>query len=181
MKKSKENLIKLAFVTHAHGIKGEAEVRLLNSDVEQSILDNEMRVWLFPGSTKSKIRPDGEEWIIEKLRFGNKVIAQFKGIKDRTHLDTLMPFDIYLDRESFPETDGDEIYLVDLIGMKVVNPEGEEIGMLESFSENGAQYLFNIRMGGRGELVTLPYVDAFFSEIDMEKKTITMILPEYSE
>lgn len=177
----KEELIKLAYVAHPHGIKGEAEVRLVNDNPDESILDDEMKVYLFPSSPKSKISAAGEEWMIQKIRFGNKVICQFEGIKDRTHLESLIPFEIYLDRESFPDTDDGQVYLVDLIDMDVVNEEGEVIGKLESFSDNGMQYLFNVRVGPVGELVTLPYVDAFFPHIDMEKKQITMIMPEYSE
>ncbi|WPU63767.1 ribosome maturation factor RimM [Peredibacter starrii] len=176
----KEDLVKLAFVAHPHGIKGEAEIRLINDNPEESILDDEMKVWLFPSSPKSKIKTTGEEWTIAKIRFGNKVICQFEGIKDRTHLESLIPFEIYLDRESFPEPEDDEIYLVDLVDMDVVNQEGVKVGKLESFSDNGMQYLFDVRMD-TGEVVTLPYVDAFFPEIDMEEKKITMIMPEYTE
>lgn len=176
----KEDLIKLGFVAHPHGIKGEAEIRLLNPDPEESVLDDGMKVMLYPSSAKSKIHQYGEEWTITKIRFGNKVIVQFEGIKDRTHLESLIPFEIYLDRDSFPEPDEDEVYLVDLVDMDVVNEEGEKIGTLESFSDNGMQYLFDIRLGS-GEKMTLPYVDAFFPKIDMEKKQITMIMPEYTE
>lgn len=180
MGQSKEHLIKLGFVAHPHGIKGEAELRLLNPNPEESVLDEGMKLWLFPSSEKSKINPKGEEWTISKLRFGNKVICQFEGIKDRTQLEGLIPFEFYLDREEFPEADDDEVYLVDLINMPVVSPNGEELGKLESFSDNGMQYLFDVRLSD-GTKITLPYVDAFFPEIDMENKRIVMIMPEYTE
>lgn len=176
----KEELIKLGYVAHPHGIKGEAELCLLNSNYEESILDDEMKLWLFPSSAKSKINPSGEEWRIKKIRFGNKVICQFEGIKDRTHLESLIPFEFYLDRESFPEPEENEVYLVDLIDMDVVSEEGELLGKLESFSDNGMQYLFDVRLSS-GEKMTLPYVDTFFPEIDMENKKITMIMPDYTE
>lgn len=175
----RKDLIKLAGVTRPHGIKGEAELNLLNN-IEDSILDEEMQVWLIPTSPKSKLKADGEEWTIQKLRFGNKAICLFAGIKDRTHLETLLPFDLYLSRDQFPEPEGDEVYLVDLIEMPVYSPEGEKLGKLESFSDNGQQYLFDVRLES-GERITLPYVDAFFPEIDMENKKIVMILPEYTE
>lgn len=175
----KEDLIKLGFVSNPHGIRGEAEVRLFNTD--DSVLEDGMTVMLYPSSAKSKISPGGEEWKINKIRFGNKVICQLDGIKDRTHLESLIPFEIYLDREAFPEPDSDEVYLVDLVDMDVVNEEGVVIGKLESFSDNGMQYLFDVRVGPTGEKITLPYVDAFFPKIDMEKRQITMIMPEYTE
>ena len=177
---NKEQLIKLGFVAHPHGIKGEAELRLINNNPDESVLDDGMKLWLFPSSPKSKINPKGEEWTITKVRFGNKTICQFEGIKDRTHLESLIPFEFYLDREAFPEPDDGEVYLVDLIDMDIVSPEGELLGKLESFSDNGMQYLLDVRMT-TGELMTLPYVDAFFPETDVENKKITMIMPDYTE
>ncbi len=176
---NKNDLVRLASVYQPHGIKGEAELRLL-SDGRDSILDEEMKVWLVPTSPKSKLKPEGEEWIIQKLRFGNKAICLFAGIKDRTHLETLLPFDLYLSRDQFPEPEENEIYLVDLINLPVFSVEGEKLGKLESFSDNGQQYLFDVRLEN-GERITLPYVDAFFPEIDMENKKIVMIMPEYTE
>lgn len=176
---NKENLIKLASVTRPHGIKGEVELNLLSS-IDESILDDEMKVWLMPSSPKSKLDPQGEEWTIQKLRFGNKAICLFEGIKDRTHLETLLPFDLFVTREQFPEPEENEFYLVDLVDLPVFSPEGEKLGKLESFSDNGEQYLFEVRLES-GEKITLPYVDAFFPEIDVEGKRIVMIMPEYTE
>jgi len=178
----KKQLIKIATAYHPHGIKGEAELRLINDNTEESILDDGMKIMLFPFNEKSQISIIGEEWEIKKIRFGNKVICELGGIKDRTHLEKLLPFEIFVSRDAFPEPEEDEVYLVDLVNMKVVDPDGVELGVLESFDDNGEQYLFNVRLQeGGGSLVTLPYVDAFFPKIDLEKKQITMILPEYSE
>jgi 16S rRNA processing protein RimM len=176
----KDKLIKLGFVAHPHGLKGEAELRLLNTNYEESVLQDGLSVWIFPSSSKSKVKEFGEKWVIEKIRFGNKVICQFEGMKDRTHLESFIPFEIYLEREAFPEPEDDEVYLVDLIDMDVVNEEGVVVGKLESFSDNGMQYLFEVRLN-QGEKIVLPYVDSFFPEIDLKNKKITMIMPEYTE
>lgn len=180
MAKEQEKMIKIANVFHPHGIKGEAELRLLNENHEESILEEGMTVYLYPTSEKSQVSKGGEEWLIQKLRFGNKVICYFEGVKDRTHLETLLPFEVRVPREAFPEAGEDEVYLVDLIDWDVVNPEGDKVGTLESFSDNGMQYLFDVRLSN-GTLVTLPYVDAFFPKLDTENKLIVMIHPEYTE
>src|SRR5690606_29766863 len=125
-----------------------------------------------------KLSSEGEEWSLKKIRFGNKVIVTLDGMRDRTHLESLIPFEIYLDREVFPEPEEGQVYLVDLIDMDVVDEGGGRVGRLESFSDNGMQYLLNIRIEPAGELITLPYVDAFFPKINLEKKEIPMIMPE---
>ncbi len=178
--KEKDQLVKIATAYHPHGIKGELELRLLNPNPEESVLDDEMKVWLIPNSEKSNLKKAGEEWVIKKLRFGNKIICELEGIKDRTHLETILPFDLFVSREDFPEAPDNEFYLVDLVDLPVVDLEGKELGKLESFSDNGQQYLFDVRLNN-GELITLPYVDSFFPEIDVEGKKIVMIMPEYTE
>ena len=174
---NKEDLIKLAFVAHPHGIKGEAELRLLNPE---QILDDGMKVWLYPSSQKSKINEQGEEWGIQKIRYGNKTICQFEGVRDRTHLESLIPFEIYLAREDFPELEEEDFYLVDLIGMDVVNESGTTVGIVKDFADNGAQYLLDIRLA-TGEMMTLPFVENFFPDVNVEERKITMIMPEYTE
>jgi ribosomal 30S subunit maturation factor RimM len=54
------------------------------------------------------------------------------------------------------------------------------LGRLESFSDNGMQYLFEVRLMD-GEKIILPYVESFFPQIDLENKKITMVMPEYTE
>ena len=180
MSETESKLIKIADVFHPHGIKGEVELRLLNEHYEESILDEGMQVYIFPLSEKSCVSKQGEQWEISKLRFGNKVICYFKGIIDRTHLEKLLPFEVRVSRDDFPAPEDNEIYLVDLVDWEIVSPDGNKLGHLEGFSDNGIQYLFEIRLTD-GSKMTLPYVDAFFPKINREEKTIIMIMPEYTE
>ena len=180
MAKEKSKMIKLATAFHPHGLKGEVELRLLNTDHEESVLNEGMMVLVTPFNEKSQLPKDGQEWKILKLSFGNKVRCVFEGIKDRTHLESFLPFDIQVSREMFPEPENDEVYLVDLVDLDVVSPEGVKLGTLESFSDNGHQYLFDVRLED-GTLITVPYVDVFFPEINMEDKQIVMIMPEFTE
>lgn len=173
-------MIILATAFHPHGLKGEVELRLLNDNYDESVLEEGMKVWIYPYNEKSQVPKDGLEWKILKLSFGNKVRCVFEGLKDRTHLETFLPFEVKLLREDFPETDDDEVYLVDLVDLDVVSPEGVKLGILESFSDNGMQYLFDVRLVD-GTLITVPYVDVFFPEINMEEKKIVMIMPEFTE
>ncbi|MBA2405471.1 MAG: 16S rRNA processing protein RimM [Bdellovibrionales bacterium] len=175
-----QKMIKIASVFHPHGIKGQAELRLLNDNYDESILEEGMKVYLYPASEKSQISPGGEEWVIQRLQFGNKVICNFEGMKDRTHLEKLLPFTLHVPRDAFPETENNEVYLVDLIDWEVVDVDGQKLGNLEGFSDNGQQYLFEVRLND-GSSLTLPYVDAFFPEIKSAEKKIVMIMPEYSE
>ncbi len=166
--------------TKPHGIKGEVELHLLNQDFEETSLHEGSELTIWPLSSASKVHPQGEKRKISKLRIGNKVICLLEGIENRTQLEEILPFEFFLPREEFNALEEDQVYLVDLVGMKVVSIEGAELGTLESFSHNGMQYLFDIRMKN-GSVLTLPYVDQFFPELDVDQKILTMILPEYTE
>ncbi len=178
--KTMTDFIKMGEAFHPHGIKGEVELRVFNSIENDSSLSDGAELLLKPLSEKSKLNSQGELWKISKLRFGNKVICLLEGIKDRTHLESLLPFEFFLKREEFEELDEGEFYLVDVVGFEVFSPTGELLGVLENFDDNGEQYLFNVRLKD-GSILTLPYVDVFFPEIRFADKKIIMNMPEYTE
>jgi 16S rRNA processing protein RimM len=56
------------------------------------------------------------------------VVAKFDGLDDRNAAEALRGARIFLPRSSFPAASKDEYYWVDLIGLKVVNREGVDLG-----------------------------------------------------
>jgi 16S rRNA processing protein RimM len=173
-------LVKMGEAFHPHGIKGEVELRLINLNFEESSLKEGIELQLKPLSEKSTLSQVGEWWRISKLRFGNKVICTLEGVKDRTHLESLLPFEFFMKRSDFPELEEGEFYLTDIIDFEVFTHEGNLVGRLEGFDDNGVQTLFNIRQTD-GTVMTLPFVEVFFPEVNLEKKSITVNLPEYTE
>lgn len=171
-------MIKLGSVTRPHGIKGEAELFLFNH--QDSILENGMKVFITPESEKSQLPAEGEWREIKSIRFGNKTIVVFDNIIDRTHLETLLPFSVSLPRESFPELEEGEHYLSDLVGLVCETEDGKRIGVIESFSDNGAQLLALIRTE-KGNSFELPYVKVFFPEVNLAEKKMIIVPPEYTE
>jgi len=78
MAKDKLKKMKMGFVSQPHGIRGEAELRLFNT--EDRVLEEGMAVTLYPSNERSCLSPEGEDWTITKLRFGNKVICHLKAL-----------------------------------------------------------------------------------------------------
>jgi 16S rRNA processing protein RimM len=176
---SQDNKIKMGFAAHPHGIKGEVELRATHPDAPE-VLTQGMTLWLYPAGTKSIINKSGEAWRLKQLRMGNKLLGMLEGVRDRTHLEQLLPFEFYVERTDFPEPAEDDFYLSDLVGLNVFSPAGEQLGVLESLSDNGMQELLDVRLSN-GELITLPFVEVFFPEVDVESGRIVMVLPEYTE
>lgn len=173
MAKEKLKIIKIAYVARPHGIKGEAELGFL----EENVLQEGMKILATPYNQKSNIPSEGIDLTLNKLKFGHKSIVSFKEVLERTHLEKLIPFEISVYRE---DLDDEEFYFFDLPGFDVINENNELIGEVRKVLDNGAQELLEVKLNS-GEIITLPFVENFFPEMDEDKREIVMIMPEYSE
>ena len=110
----------------------------------------------------------GEVWksftVEAAQEHGNGLIAKFEGIDDRDSAFALRGQEIAIERASLPGTDEDEYYWSDLIGLRVVNKQGVELGRVSSLMETGAHDVLVVT-GGREYLI--PFVGAFVGEVDL--------------
>lgn len=159
--------VHLGKCTSVHGIKGAVVFNLFND--ESSVLEKGMTIYT------SEL--DSNSYKIESINFTNKVIVYLEGISDRNESERVTPFDVYVDRDSMPEPDEDEVYLSDLIGFEVQNEENKRVGVVNSFYDHGASEIVVILLKS-GQELELPFVKAFFPHIDFSKNTIVMVNPE---
>lgn len=170
-----EKIVELGRCTQPHGIKGAFTFQLINT--QDSSLDLDSKIILFPLADKSSIQSKGEEFTIEKISFGHKVMVYLKGITDRSITEKMIPFSIHILKSDLPELDEDEVYLDDLIGCKAIHRETKkELGKIIGLEDNGVQAILVIR--GQ-EAFDIPFVDAFVGEIDLEAGTVEIDPPEY--
>ncbi len=113
----KKTNVHIGHCTSPHGIKGEFSFVLYNP--EDSILDNGSTITLTPRGAGSSVPQDGKEFAIKKISFGNKTIVSLEGIDNRNIVEEMIPFDVHVSREDFPETEDDEYYINDLLGLEV--------------------------------------------------------------
>jgi 16S rRNA processing protein RimM len=165
-------LVLLGSCRKPHGLKGEAEFHT-PSGSDTHLDEGSLIVARMAG------KPD-RELVVEKVRRGNNVLIKFEGIADRTALEALLPFEVWCDRDAFPDLEEGELYVVDLIGLKAIDEDGTEIGKLEDFYETPAQVVFRVRLKD-GTSVELPFIANFFPGYDLEEGTITVVLPEVVE
>ena len=167
--------IKLGECRKPHGIKGAFLFHLFNDD--GSVLENNSVLTLKALSDASSIGSKEIEVEIDSIHFGNKTVCYFKGIRDRNIVEKMIPFEIYYPRDKFPPLDENQWYLSDLEGLTVLSEEGDNIGIVEGHFDNGAQIVLSVKCDG--EIIDLPFVEAFFKDINIEERTIVMIKPEY--
>jgi len=117
---------------------------------------------------------DGDEnkayEIAENRRHGKGLIALLGGIDDRDAAEKLVGADILVDRDLFVDIDQGEYYWTDLIGMRVVTPDGLELGVVESLLETGANDVLVLESDKRRLVPFL--VGSVIREVDTEGRKI---------
>lgn len=86
---------------------------------------------------------------------GRGVIAHLEGIEDREAARALIGSMISVPRDRFAEPQKDEYYWSDLIGLKVVDEQGRELGRVKEILETGANDVMVV-VGDKRRL--LPFV-----------------------
>ncbi len=185
----KDALVFLGRTTGAHGLKGQVSFDLVAK--EESILKKGMSVHLLPkesGKISWRVLKNFfcEETGTYKLQVNflqhtpKKTILALENINDRTMLDNLGPFAIYLPRSLFPKCQEDEFYWADMKGLTVMcQSEGTVVGKVVDVYDNGVQTVLSLQLDFDDDnILDLPFIDDFFPKIDLPQKMIWVNLPE---
>lgn len=167
-----EDLIVVAQIAGAFGVKGEVKVRSFTEDPEACfaygpLMDESGAVILTP----ERHRP-------LKDLFG--VIA--KENLQREGWEALKGTNLHVPREALPEPDIDEFYVIDLIGCAVIHEDGRALGKVRNVPDFGAGSLLEITPQ-TGTSFYLPFDPENAPEVDLAARRITVapdeaLLPE---
>ena len=67
--------------------------------------------------------------VLEARQHHGGVIARLAGVDDRDQAGVLLRRDIAISREQLGPASGDDFYWADLVGLRVINRSGEELGL----------------------------------------------------
>lgn len=103
---------------------------------------------------------------------GPALIAKLEGIDDRDAAAALIGRRIAIDAAELPPAPAGSYYWRDLIGLAVVNRDGESLGVVKSLVETGASDVLCVR-GERERLI--PFVQGLYViDVDLEAGRITV-------
>ncbi|HYP66906.1 MAG TPA: ribosome maturation factor RimM [Thiobacillaceae bacterium] len=100
---------------------------------------------------------------------GDGLIAKLVGVEGREQAFALRGKEIAVSREELPQTEANEYYWNDLIGLTVVNPQGVEFGQVAGLMETGSHDVLVVN-GERQRLI--PFADAYVTNVDLRGKRI---------
>lgn len=124
------------------------------------------------------LRTDGE-WreraMAEGRKHGQGVVLRLEGCENRDQAAELLGTEIAVRREQLPEAAPGEYYWADLIGLRVVNRDGVELGRIAEMMATGANDVMVVAGERerlipftRGEAVSEVNLDAGFIEVDWD-------------
>lgn len=103
---------------------------------------------------------------------GATVIAQVQGIANREEALKLKGLAVAVRRDALADPGEGHYYLADLVGLEVVNGQGEALGTVKKLFSNGAQDVMEVQ--GRGKTHLVPWVAAIVKGVDLEKRRVTV-------
>ena len=105
------------------------------------------------------------------------LVATLKGIATREDAERLNGIELYIAREKLPDTDEDEYYHADLIGLAAVNAAGEPLGRVIAIHDFGAGTIIEIAPP-QGTTMLLPFTNAVVPTVDLAGGRVVIELPE---
>jgi len=170
-------LILLGEVRRAFGIKGELRVHPYNPFSETFGVIK----YLFLRSPEGEIK----KYQIKQVRYHQgDFLIQLAGITERNESEKLRGFKVLVEKKQLPKCKDGEFYWIELIGLKVVLENGDEVGEVVRIEET------NQVLGGNQVLVIkadchevmVPFVKDAVKKVDLEKgKIIIRSLEDFKQ
>ena len=165
--------IEVGRILDAWGIKGWFKVLPHSADPEALfsskcwfLMPSERGAKTFSGVACLKIK--------ESKTHSGTVVACADGVADRSVADALRGARIFVPKSSFPAAQIDEYYWVDLIGLNVVNREGQHLGMVRDLMSTGPQTVMVIDDVQVDQTVErmIPFVSVYVDDVNLAGRRI---------
>lgn len=157
-----EDMIVLGKITSVHGVRGEVKIYSFTDPID-NLLDYSH--WT--------LKRDGEvrqmDLVSGRLQ-GKVLVARLKGLDDREVARELAGFEICIPRAQLPNLDDGEFYWHQLVGLKVIDTQGQLFGRIDHLLETGSNDVIVVKpcpgsLDDRERL--LPYTEQCVQRIDL--------------
>jgi 16S rRNA processing protein RimM len=181
-----EDAVEVGRIVDAWGIKGWLKVQPFASD-PQALFSS--RRWFVKPPEASGLKRPGMPHadypallkVTQAKEHGDGVVAQVQGVESRNDAEALRGARLFVGRSSFPTAGEDEFYWVDLIGLTVVNRQGEALGTVIGLLDTGPHSVLRVLPAGvpatdappEAERL-IPFVAAYVDDVSLPLKRITV-------
>lgn len=144
-----------------HGVKGEIMMDVLTDFPQRLRRGKEV----FVG-------PQHNPWVIRSVRTKDQaLLVSFEGLEDCDQVGVLRNLDVYIRASNLPELPDGEYYYHQVLGLRVVDEAGSEMGTLVEILETGANDVYVVR-DHQGHEILLPVIDDVICAVDLVRGEI---------
>ena len=155
-----EELLRIGIISSTHGIHGEVKVFPTTEDIKR--FKKLKQVLLDTGEKQMELEIEGVKF------FKQFVILKMKGIDSIEDVERYKGKDLVIERKDALPLKEDEYFIGDLIGIRVVTENGEELGRVKDVLQTGANDVYVVEREGEKE-VLLPAIRECILKVDLEK------------
>lgn len=164
-----DSYLRVGVIANTHGIRGEVKVFPTTDDVnrfkklKQVFVDTKKEyVELHPCSCKF---------------FKNMVILKFKEFDNINDIEKYKGMDLLVSREHAVPLEENEYFIADLIDLKIIDEDNNEIGTLYDVMQTGANDVYVIHLNDGKELL-LPVIDECVLDVNIEEGFVKVHIME---
>ena len=158
-----EDLLQVGIITSTHGVRGEIKVYPTTDDPRRFRRLKE--VVLDTGKEKMNLEIEGVKF------FKQFVILKFKGLDNINDIEKYRQKSLYVTRKNAVRLQRDEYFIADLIGLKVQDEDGKELGTVKDVIETGANDVYEVEMAD-GKSLLLPAIKQCILNVAVENGTM---------
>lgn len=155
-----EDRFQVGVITQTHGVRGEVKVYPTTSDVKR--FKKNMALILDTGKENIDLKVEGVKF------FKQFVILKFEGYDSIESIEKYRKKSLYVTRENAVKLKKDEYFIADLMGCKVYDDEGNEIGELTEVMQTGANDVYVVKTSDERE-VLFPAIKECIKEVNAEE------------
>ena len=183
-----EDAVEVGRIVDAWGIKGWLKVQAFASDPQA--LFSSRRWFIKPPEAAGIKRPGALPSTFPAVlkitlakQHGDAVVAQAQGVASRNEAEALRGARVFVGRSSFPTAAKDEFYWIDLIGLTVVNRQGENLGTVVGLLDTGPHSVLRVADSDAQAQAQapapeserlIPFVAAYVDDVSLALKRITV-------
>ena len=158
-----EDLLQVGIIASTHGVRGEVKVYPTTDDPRRFRRLKE--VVLDTGKEKMNLEIEGVKF------FKQFVILKFKGLDNINDIEKYRQKSLYVTRKNAVRLQRDAYFIADLIGLKVQDEDGKELGTVKDVIETGANDVYEVEMAD-GKSLLLPAIKQCILNVDVENGTM---------
>lgn len=162
-----EELYQVGAITQTHGIRGEVKVFPMTDDISRF------------KNMKELILDTGKEQLILEVTSArpqkNLVILKFKGIDNINAIEKYKGCGLFVTKENRVKLKKDEYFIADLIGIKAIDEQDQEIGTITDVLQTGANDVYVIKTSQEKEIL-VPAIKDCILDVDVEAGYVRMHL-----